>query len=94
VGAHGVRQLGALTVEHQSDAMEHHHALLLRSLDSDEAHCWPRYRFAYRLGIGRIVLSPFDMGLDVLRRHQPHVVAPRDQLARPVMGCVACLYPD
>ena len=38
------------------------------------------------LCIGRVVLAAFDIGLDVDRRDQPHIVSHRQKLARPIMG--------
>src|SRR3954454_11499011 len=43
------------------------------------------WRLADRFGIRSVVLVPLDVGLHVLRRHQPHLVAQRTQLPRPVM---------
>ena len=44
-----------------------------------------RDRLADRLGISGIVLMPLHIGLHVGRRHQPHGVAKRLELARPMM---------
>src|SRR6266540_569407 len=41
-----------------------------------------------------IVLIALDVRLHVLRRHQPHLVPKRTQLARPVMGRRTRFQPD
>ena len=92
--AQRVRQLCPLTAEDHADPVQHHRALLLRRFDPDEPHGRTRHRLADRLGIGSVVLAPFDIRLHILRRHQLHVVPQRDQLARPVMRRRTCLYPD
>ena len=65
-----------------------------RALDRDEAHRRPAHRLADRRRIGRVVLAAPDVGPDVLRRHQAHLVAKRAQLARPEVGPGAGLQPD
>ena len=59
-----------------------------------DAHGRPGDRFADRLGIRLIGLSPFDIRLDVGRRHQPHLMAKRGELPRPVMRARASLHAD
>ena len=54
-------------------AMEHQPALLLGRLDWHKPHIGSCDRLADGLGVGRIVLLPFDVRLDVGRRHQPTV---------------------
>ena len=78
----------------QPHAMQHHYALLLNRFRLDEAHRWPADRLADGLGIGGVVFLPLDIGLDVGRRHQPHVVAERQQFARPVVRGGAGLDAD
>jgi hypothetical protein len=50
--------------------------------------------FANRFRIGGIVLVALDVRLHVLRRHQPHLVPKRTQLACPVMGRRTRFQPD
>ena len=57
--------------------------LLLFGLDRHEAHGRPRHGLADRRGVGRVVLATLHVSLDVLRRHQAHLVSQRAQLARP-----------
>ena len=66
-------------------AMERQTALLLGRLGRDEAHVGPGDRLADGLGVRGVILLPFDVGLHVGRRHQPHRVAERLELARPMM---------
>jgi hypothetical protein len=68
-----------------TSAVECQAALLLGRLGRDEPHIGPGDRFADCLGISGIVLVSFDVGLHVGRRHQPHSVAERLELARPMM---------
>jgi len=44
--------------------------------------------------IGGIVLVGLDVVLDELRRHQPHGMTHRHELARPVVGAAARLDAD
>lgn len=48
-----------------------------------ELHARSRHRLADCFCIGRVVLAALEVGLDVARRHQPDLVAERDQFARP-----------
>src|SRR4051794_38385847 len=69
-------------------------ACLLDRLDRDEAHAWSGDRLADRLGIAGISLAPLHVGLDVGRRHQPHLVTETGQLSRPMMARAAGLHAD
>ena len=66
--------------------MQHEQALLFWALETDKAHRRSLNRLADRFGIGRIVLAPLHISLHVVRRHQPHLVSQRRNLAPPVMG--------
>jgi hypothetical protein len=59
--------------------------LLLGCLDRHEPHRRAQNRLANRFRIGGIVLVALDVRLHILRRHQPHLMPKRAQLARPVM---------
>jgi len=73
----------------------HHQGRLLRlGRPRNEPHAWPRYRFAAALGGGGVVLVGLAVGLHVLRRHRPHLVAQPGQLARPKMRAAAGLHAD
>jgi len=60
--------------------------LLLGRLDRHKSHPRTLNRLANRFGIGGIVLIALHVRLHVLRRHQPHLMPKRTQLARPVLG--------
>ena len=62
-----VRKPNPLAHQQQAGPMQHHHALLLRSLHRNKAHGRPAHRLADRLSVGRIVLLAFDVGLHVWR---------------------------
>jgi hypothetical protein len=55
--------------------VQHRHGLVLRALDRHEAHAGAGHGFSDRCGVGRIVLTAFDIGLDVDRRNQPDIMA-------------------
>ena len=86
MGADRIDHPRLLADEEMARAMEHQAALLLGRFRLDEPHAWPRNRFADGLGVSRIVLLSLDVRLHVRRRHQPHRVPKRLQLARPIMG--------
>lgn len=92
--ADGVAELGALARQHQPDAVEHQDALLLDRLRFDEAHRRPPDRLADRFGVGGVIFLTLDVRFDVSGRHQPHVVAERQQFARPVVRSSARLDAD
>ena len=66
--------------------MQHQTARLLRRFDLHNAHGRPSHRLTDRLGVSGIVLVALDVGLHILRRHQPHLVAELRQLPRPIMS--------
>ena len=72
---------GLLPDEQMARAMEHQPALLLGRLDWHKPHIGSCERLTDGLCVGRIVLLPFDVRVDVGRRHQPHGVAECLQLA-------------
>jgi hypothetical protein len=76
---------GLLANEQMARAMERQAALLLGRLRGDEPHICPGNCFANRLCVCGIVLLPFDVGLNVSRRHQSHRVAERLELTRPMV---------
>src|SRR4249919_374313 len=76
---------GLLAHQQMTGAVKRQAALLLGRLGLDEPHVWSAYGFADRLRIGRIVLMPFHIGLNVSWRHQLYGVAPCLQLARPMV---------
>jgi hypothetical protein len=75
-------------------AVQRKRCLLLGSFDRHEAHVRPRHRLADCLGIVAVVLVGLHVRLDELRRHEPHLVAQLDELARPVMRAATGLHPD
>jgi len=66
-------------------AVKHQTTLLLRRLCWREPHVGSGNRLANRLGVGHIVLLPFDIGLHVGRRHQPNGMTDRLKFARPMV---------
>src|SRR5262249_49502728 len=85
MGADRVDHGGLLADEEMAGAVKHQPALLLGLLSRNEPHVCPSDRFADRLGVSRIVLVSLDVWLHVGWRHQPHGVAERLELTRPVM---------
>ena len=92
VSAPCVRRRRLLTRQQRPGAVEHRHGLLVDALDRHEAHGWPTHRLADRLGVGRVVLVPLEARLHMAWRHQLHLAAQRDQLARLVMGRASRLH--
>jgi hypothetical protein len=68
--------------------------LLVLALGRDEPHAGALHRLAAGLGIGRIVLVGLDVGPNVLRRHQPHLVPELGQLTSPIVGRATGLQAD
>ena len=89
-----VDELGALADEEITRPMQRQRGLLLDRLDRYEAHGRSGDRLADRLRIPGISLAPLHVGLDVGRRHQPHLVTETDQLSRPMMARAARLHAD
>src|SRR5262249_36538216 len=54
-------------------------------LGRHKAHVWPRYGFANRFRVSRIVLTSYDARLDLGRCHQTYGVTERLKFARPIM---------
>lgn len=64
------------------------------TLHRHEAHARSRHRLADCFYIGCVVLAAPEVGLDVARRHQPDLVAERDQFARQMVRSRARLDTD
>ena len=84
VAAQSVDRGGALLQQLLAHPVQHQHRLLVLALGRDEPHAGALHRLAAGLGIGRIVLVGLDVGPNVLRRHQPHLVPELGQLTSPV----------
>src|SRR5512140_1791946 len=80
-----IDQLGPLPHQQIAYPMLHQLALLLGRFDHYKPHGWAPDRFADSLGIGGIVLVALDVGLYILRRHQPNLMPELRQLTRPMM---------
>jgi hypothetical protein len=74
--------------------MQRQGRLLLARLDRHEPHRLACDRFADRLRVGGIILSPLHIGLHVSCGHQPHFMTQLGQFARPVMRRPASLGTD
>src|SRR4051794_36570357 len=72
--------------------MEQYSSLLVSRLNGYEAHRRSYNRLADRFRIRSIVLVALHIGFHVLRWHQPHLVAQRTQLPRPVVSRRTCLH--
>src|ERR1700687_4607418 len=68
-----------------ASTMKHQAALLLGCLGWHEPHVGSGDRLANRFCVGHVILLPFDVGLNVSRRHQPYGMTECLQLARPMM---------
>src|ERR1019366_5975128 len=85
VGPDHIDHRSLLADKQMARAMERQTALLLGGRGRDEPHVHPADSLADGLRVGGVVLLPFDVGFNVGRRHQPHRVAERLKLARPMM---------
>jgi hypothetical protein len=70
----GIHQARALAHQPFPTTVQKQSGLLLSRLARDEAHRRPHNRLANRFCIRRVALVPLDLGLHVLRRHQPHLM--------------------
>jgi hypothetical protein len=57
-------------------------------------HAGPPGRLTDCLGIVAVVLAALDVGFDVLRRDETHLVTERGQLARPMVSAGTSLHGD
>jgi len=89
-----VDQHRALADQQIPDSVHQERRLLLDRLYRHEAHRWTLDRLADRLSISRVVLVALDVGLHVLRWHEPHFMAQPGQLAGPVVCCRASFHAD
>ena len=89
-----VDQLRALLDQQIARPVHRQRRLLLGRLHRHEPHRRPRHRLADRFRIGSVGLAALHIRLDVSRRHQAHLMAELDQLARPVMRRAARLDAD
>ena len=89
-----VHQLRALLDQQIARPVHRQRRLLLGRLHRHEPHRRACHRLADRFRIGRVGLAALHIGLDVGRRHQAHLMAQLDQLARPVMRRAARLDAD
>jgi hypothetical protein len=94
MGPQSIDQLGSLPHQQVAYSMLHQSSLLLGRLDRYEPHGWPPYRLEDRLRVGGIVLVALDVGLHVLRRHQPDPMSELRQLTRPIMSRGAGFHAD
>ncbi len=83
-----------LTNQQIARSVERQDRLLLGRLDRDEAHGRARHRLADRLRISCVRLAPLDVGFDVNRRHQFHLVPQSRDLTRPEVARAARLDAD
>jgi hypothetical protein len=68
--------------------------LLLCRLNRHKPHGRSPNSFANRFGVGGVVPIALDVRLHVLRRHQPHLVPKRAELASPVVRRRTRFQPD
>ena len=94
VPAYGVDKLGSLPDQQLAHPVHRQCRLLLFGLDRHDAHGRPRHGLADCGGVGRVVLATLHVRLDVLRRHEPHLMPKGPQLARPEVRGGAGLHAD
>jgi hypothetical protein len=74
-GADLIDDAGALADQALTHTVQRLQVELICGLRRHELHCRPLHRLGDRLRIAEVVLLPLRVGADVLRRHQPGVVA-------------------
>ena len=94
MGPQRVYQHRALSHQLLAAAMQQRRCLLLCRLHRHKSHRRTPNRFANRFGVGGVVLITLDVRLHVLRRHQPHLVPKRAELASPVVPRRTRFQPD
>jgi hypothetical protein len=92
--AQSVHQTHTLAHQPLPATVQQHGSLLVGRLDRHKSRGRSPNRLANRFRIGGVGLVAFDVRLHVLRRHQPHLVANRAQLASPVMRRRTRFQPD
>ena len=91
---YGIDQLRTLVHQKIAGAMLHQMGLLFDRLHLNETHGRPAHRLANRFGICRIVLVALDVGLYVLRWHQPHIMTELGEFSGPMVRRGAGLQPN
>ncbi len=92
VAAQGVDSHRALLDQQFTGLVQHQNGLLVVTLDRYEAHIRSRHRLADRRRVDHVILASLDVGLDVGRWYQNHLVPHRGQLASPIMRRTAGLH--
>jgi hypothetical protein len=80
------RKAGPLPHQKIARPMQHQTALLLCRFDLYKTHGRASHRLTDRLGVSGIILVALDVGLHILRWHQPYQVAKLREFTRPIMG--------
>jgi hypothetical protein len=86
-----VDKLGSLPHQQITGPKHQTRRLLLFALHRNKPHVGALRRFAYRLGIDRVVLLPLHKRLYIGGRDQPNIMAKLTELTGPVMRSPACL---
>ena len=89
-----IDQRGAISNQAVAHAMQGLHVELLLGLQLDETHRRPCGGFGDCFGIAIIVLLRFDVGPDVLRRHQTDFMPETGQFPAHMMRAAAGLHSD
>src|SRR6266404_7057835 len=92
VSSDRINHRGLLADEQMACAVKHQATLLLGRLGWHEPHVGSGDRFANSLSVSHVVLLPFDVGLYISWRHQPHGMAECSKFARPIVRRGAGLY--
>src|SRR4029453_11161941 len=65
---------------------------LIGGLGGDELHGWSLHRLDDRLGIAEVILLPLGIGTNILRWHQPGIMAKTIELAAEMMRADISLH--
>ena len=86
VGRGSCSPAGCVADQKIPGSVQGQYRLLLRRLDGDKMHRWPRHRLADRCRVTRVGLAPLDIGLNIDRRHQLDPMGPSRTARAPRNG--------
>lgn len=87
-----IDQRGSLCNEARSNLVQRLNIELLFTLEVDEAHCWTRRCFRDALCIPVVVFLRFNIGANILGRHQANFVPSSREKSTKMMSAAACLH--
>ncbi len=87
-----IDQRGSLCNEARSNPVQRLNIELLLTLEVDDSHCWTRRGFRDALRIPVVVLLRFNIGANILGRHQSHFMSSSFEKSPQVVSAAACFH--